>query len=336
MTLAGAALVWALLRLVRIRDEVPLLMWAGALIAVAAEPILDVLCHIWYAPDLPATIVTGWGIKVPLLVGLAWAFFVGMTGYLAYRLMDKGLTAPGTFKLMGGYMLLDAALEYPALTGGAWQYYGGQPFRLFGFPLWMTWINATGMILGGFLVWILAPRLSGAWRLVILLAPGAGYLTAWTVLGWPNYLALEWNPPVAVRVAMSSFSLVFCLLVIRGIAACIAPRGSGEESLRRAVTQPDAACAASTSRSMSIGGTRCAQRSAGVGWSLAQIRLESNPRQTDCKRRDPTFRTGERRCTSTRGTRIRALESGSTRAVVPSNSTSGGRRRWCCCLMTSF
>jgi hypothetical protein len=189
---------------------------------VVAEPILDLLCHIWYAPDLPLTIVSGWGNKVPLLVGLAWAFFVGMTGYLAYRRMAAGMTTRKVFELMGWYMLLDVGLEYPAITGHAWTYYSAQPFELLGFPLWMTWINATGMLLGGFLVWILAPRVTGAWRLTVVFAPGWGYLTAWTVLGWPNYLALEWDPPAALKWGLSAVSLGFCLLVVRGIAAAVA------------------------------------------------------------------------------------------------------------------
>jgi hypothetical protein len=223
MVLAGGALVWALARWVRHREDLPAIMWVGAFVAVVTEPIIDVLCHIWYAPDLPLTIVSGWGIHVPLLVGLAWAFFVGMTGYVAYRRMQVGMTVRAVFALLGFNMLLDAALEYPALAAGAWIYYSDHPFELFGLPLWMAWINATGMILGGFLVWVLAPRLTGAWRAALVLCPGAGYFGSWMLLAWPNYLALEWDPPFAAKWGLSVLSLALSLLVVRGVAACVGP-----------------------------------------------------------------------------------------------------------------
>jgi hypothetical protein len=226
MVLAGGALIWALARWARARDPIPTLMWVGAFVAVVTEPIIDVLCHIWYAPDLPLTVVSGWGIHVPLLVGLAWAFFVGMTGYVAYRKMQIGMTVRAVFALLGANMLLDAALEYPALAAGAWVYYSDHPFELFGLPLWMAWINATGMILGGFLVWVLAPLLTGAWRAALVLCPGAGYFGSWTLLAWPNYLALEWDPPLPLKLGLSVLSLLLCLLVVRAVAACVRP-GAG-------------------------------------------------------------------------------------------------------------
>jgi hypothetical protein len=226
MVLAGGALIWGITRWVRHREDLPVLMWVGALVAVVAEPMLDLLCHIWYATDLPLTVVSGWGVKVPLLVPLAWAFFVGMTGYVAYRRMLVGMSVRAVFALLGAYMLLDIALEYPAIIGNAWTYYGHHPLMLFGFGLWMTWINATGMIIGGFLAWVLEPRVTGVWRPVLLLCPGAGYLMSWTVLSFPNYLAMEWDPPTPALLALSLLSLVFCLLVVRGIAACGAPGAS--------------------------------------------------------------------------------------------------------------
>lgn len=220
--LAGGALVWSIREVAGRRNPLPVLMWAGAFLAVVNEPMLDDLCHIWYAPNLPLTLVTGWGMKVPLLVALAWAFFVGMTGYLSYVLLARGLTRQRLYVLWGCLMGLDVLLEYPALGSNLWHYYSAQPFKLFGFPLWMTWINATGMLLGGFLLWGLADQLRGGRRLLVLLFPGAGYLLSWTVLASLNYLALEWNAPVVVRWAMSIATFGFCTLCVRGIAAVAA------------------------------------------------------------------------------------------------------------------
>jgi hypothetical protein len=229
--LAGSALWWCLRRLARERDPVPVLMWVGSFVAVVNEPMLDDLCHIWYAPNLPLTLVTGWGMKVPLLVALAWAFFVGMTGYVSYLLLERGLRRQQIYLLWAFLMALDVALEYPALGFDLWTYYSAQPFKLLGFPLWMTWINATGMFLGGFLLWLLAAHLKGNWRWLVMLFPGAGYLLSWTTLASLNYLALEWNPPAVVKWGMSALTFGFCLLAVRGIAAVVATDSTFELSL---------------------------------------------------------------------------------------------------------
>jgi hypothetical protein len=71
----------------------------------------------------------------------------------------------------------------------------------------MSWINATGMLLGSFLLWLVVPRVNGWRRAVVVLIPAAGYVTSWYTLAWPNAYALDWNPGVVGRSLLSLGSL---------------------------------------------------------------------------------------------------------------------------------
>jgi hypothetical protein len=218
--LAVALLPWVIRR-ARRHDPIPLLMYLGGLIVCIPEAMADHIYYLWWPKDLPGPAYNAYNLHVPLLIPLAYIGFVAMTGYFGYRLMARGLTRKGMVQLWLFFGALDLLLEYPGLTTGAYKYYGPQPFFLFDFPFWMSWINATGMLLGSFLLWFAAPRLKGWHRAVVALIPSAGYVTAWYTLAWPNAYALDWNPGVVGRSVLSLCSLGACLITLRVIVGIV-------------------------------------------------------------------------------------------------------------------
>lgn len=216
------ALPWCIYRGVKGRNWLPALMWFGGALAIVPEPLIDHVCYLWWPNDLPGPVVSGWQVHVPLFIPFAYAFFVGLNGYFGYVFLRKGISTRGVWLIFAVFVAADLALEYPGVGLGAYVYYGAQPFQLGPLPLWVTWINATGMLIGSFLLWLVAPHLRGVGHLFVLMVPMLGYVTSWFTLAWPNYMALEWNPPLPGRLALSALSLAFCLAVVGAIASAAA------------------------------------------------------------------------------------------------------------------
>lgn len=214
-----AILPWCILQGIRKKNWLATLMWLGGALAIVAEPMIDHVCYLWWPNDLPGPVVSGWKVNVPLFIPFAYAFFVGLGGYFGYLYVRRGVSVKGIWGTWLVFIAADLTLEYPGVGLGAYKYYGPQPFELFGLPLWVTWINATGMLLGAFLLWMAAPRLKGWGYLFVLMIPMLGYVTSWFTLAWPIYMALEWNPPLAARFALGLLSLAFCLAVVWAIAS---------------------------------------------------------------------------------------------------------------------
>ncbi|OBH11105.1 hypothetical protein [Mycobacterium sp. E1747] len=215
------ALPWCVHRGFRDKNWLPTLMWFGGALAIVPEPLIDHVCYLWWPNDLPGPVLSGWDVNVPLFIPFAYAFFVGLDGYIGYVFMRRGISIKGVWMLFLVFIVSDLALEYPGVGLGAYEYYGSQPFQLGPLPLWVTWINATGMLLGAFILWLASPHLKGWNRLFVVMIPMLGYVTSWFTLAWPNYMALEWDPPIAVRFALSSLSLAFCLAVVAAIGRAV-------------------------------------------------------------------------------------------------------------------
>lgn len=233
--LAIGLLPWVFRR-ARKHDSLPLLMYIGGLIVCIPEAMADHVYYLWWPRDLPGPAYNAFHLHVPLLIPFAYIGFVAMTGYYGYHRMSRGLTSRGMVGLWLFFGALDLLLEYPGLTTGAYKYYGPQPFFVFGFPFWMSWINATGMLLGSFLLWLAAPRVKGWRRAVVILIPSLGYVTAWYTLAWPNAYALDWNPGFVGRSLLSLCSLGACLITLRFIIAAVVnkrPAGSLARDERR-------------------------------------------------------------------------------------------------------
>lgn len=235
--IALAILPWCILQGVRRTNWLPTLMWFGGALAIVPEPLIDHVCYLWWPEDLPGPVVTGWDVEVPLFIPFAYAFFVGLDGYFGYVFMKRGISARGIWATFAVFVAADLTLEYPGVGLGAYEYYGPQPFELGGLPLWVTWINATGMLLGSFLLWLAVPYLKGWGYAFVLTIPMLGYITSWFTLAWPNYMALEWDPPLAARLGLSLLSLALCLAIVKAIASVVST-GRPEQRLFAAVA-PD-------------------------------------------------------------------------------------------------
>ena len=211
-------LPYCIYRISRHGDAVPLFVWLGSLPLTLGEPMLDHLGHLWWADNLPLTTVHGYGLSVPLLNAFAYVFFIGMSGYFGYRMFLRGMTASQVWLLWLGFCALDFVLEVPGTAASVYDYYGRQPLEVWGFPLHWAWLNGTGMLAVGFLLYLMAPRLRGIQQALIMLIPFYGFLGAYGMVAWPAFLSLNYEMSSAAQVLVSLGSLALALPVVWQIA----------------------------------------------------------------------------------------------------------------------
>ncbi|MEX2195954.1 MAG: hypothetical protein WD844_11770 [Thermoleophilaceae bacterium] len=218
---AMAVLPWAIL-LVRRGNPWLLLMVVGAVVASFLEPMLDTLIHLWYPTNLPFTAYSAFGIHIPLLVPPAYVFFGGVTAYGVYRLIERGLTFRQFFVLEGALLVSDLILEYPGILTDAYIYYGEQPFQLAGFPWWVTIPASTAVLIMGFLLWWLAPRLRGPQKLLVVLVPPIGIGASYGAVAWPGMLAVNADLPGILTWGLAALCLLPALAITWAIASTVA------------------------------------------------------------------------------------------------------------------
>ena len=207
-------------------DSIALLAWAGGFITSLGEPMLDHLGHLWWPTNLPGPVFSGFDLEIPLLIPPCYIFFTSMTGYFAYRMFRRGITVRGVFLVWLAIAATDLALELPGTAADVYRYYGEQPYPIFDFPMHWAWINGTGMLAIGFMLWLVGSRLRGGWRAVTLLLPVTGFLGAYGIVAWPSFAAINWEMSNGLMHVVDLGSLVLCLLLVRGIAAMVAKDSS--------------------------------------------------------------------------------------------------------------
>ena len=71
-----AVIPWALYRLFKSKDDLPILMIGGGFIVSILEPMLDHLGHLWWPTDLPGPAFQGFDLNIPYLIPPCYVFFI--------------------------------------------------------------------------------------------------------------------------------------------------------------------------------------------------------------------------------------------------------------------
>jgi hypothetical protein len=221
-----AVIPWALYRLFKLKDDVPILMIVGGFICSLLEPMLDMLGHLWWPTNLPGPAFIGYDLHVPFLIPPCYVFFIAMTGYWAYLKMKQGLDVKGCFTIWLLISMTDVVMEMPGTATGAYTYYGDASFKVFGFPLAWGWLNGTSMFMTGFLLWLVEPHLKGMRRLLLIPVTITAMGASYGMTAWPYFMSLNWPMPWIGTRLLTLLSLVLCLMTIRFAAAMISANRS--------------------------------------------------------------------------------------------------------------
>ncbi len=222
----AAAIAIALRQLARRRDPVPLLFLAGAAICTLLEPLDDVLGACWYPAVGQTRLFELMGRPIPFFVLPGYVMFMGgcsLTAYLVLQTRGVGVL----LRVLPLFAALEMFFEYLAVHSGTYVYYGTQPLRLLGFPLWWVPLNCTVPVAAAVIWTLLRPWLTG-WRVltVVALLPmlNAGVYAA---LAWPVWLTLNSAAPTAVLQGAGIATFGLAVLALGLMTSAVRERGRG-------------------------------------------------------------------------------------------------------------
>ncbi|MDO2970262.1 hypothetical protein [Mycobacteroides abscessus] len=196
---AAAALAWALWKLVKHHQVLPLVLFAAGLIAANIEPLGDLVGSIVYANDTPWFGYTVMGRRMPAWILVGASSYVAIGGYIAYRYISQGRSLRDIFVLSAVYVgIPEIAIEMIWHYTGIIAYYGDNPTRVGGIPLYSIVQNTTLLPVYGIVIFYAVKYLKGPrlWLLVLLIpATTIGYIVG---VSWPAYQAVQSSAPALV------------------------------------------------------------------------------------------------------------------------------------------
>lgn len=219
--------------------EGPLLAFCllGGLAASLFEPFVDVMGMVYLTENGSIGTFTLLGRTMPLFVPVIYPWYIGGFAYLTCRRFSAGITTKGVFRLFGIFVLTNYALEAPGLLTDVYNYYGNQPFNIWGHPLWWGFANAFTALAAGAMVYGLRPFLGRGWGLagvVPLIFVSEGLSNAGT--GWPMYVTLggDMSYWATYTSALITVGLILFLVWVISCVATYRPAAGGSSPARAA------------------------------------------------------------------------------------------------------
>ncbi|WP_041254170.1 hypothetical protein [Frankia sp. EAN1pec] len=201
--------------LARRGESMGIVMLVGGLLASSFEVFADYVGLLWFADDNVAITINLMGRHVPLYVVVGYVFFFGLQAYIDFRAISLGLSAKYFVYSFGFAWLFDFGLQATGATFDLYHYYGNNPFRVFGAPVWWFTIDGIAPMLIALLLFVLRYRLTGWGRLLPIFVVPATYAGWNGATGLPIFVALNSNYDTAVN-GNGSTSLVWlggCLTI---------------------------------------------------------------------------------------------------------------------------
>jgi hypothetical protein len=240
----------------RERSPLALLAFLGGAIASLEESWIDSLIKLRYPRDAPLVIFTAAGTPQPLYLHLIYPGFVGLGAYAVYLGLRSRHDARPLWIGLIAIAVLDLAFELPATAGHVFSYYGPQPLQLVdhGWPAWVAPINGAGPVLGGWLLYRLAPRLRGADIGLAALLPPFAYAGVYGATGWPVFTLLNSHVPSALRWLAAGLTLALCLGLIRVLSLTLGTRPTSSHGDRATSSEANRVWESLAARPVASGG----------------------------------------------------------------------------------
>jgi hypothetical protein len=201
------------------RSPIPLLALLGGAVSFVLEPFFDIVALVWYPQYGQTPIFRAFNYSIPFWMLPAYALYMGAQGYWVSILFKKGLTSKALYVLFFAFWVTNAIVEMPGLALGIYTYYGDQPFRLFGFPLWMAMTNSVVPILIGVSLYSLERYFQGYRTLLVIPMIAMTIAAAEAALGFPVWLTLNSNAGLLATHIAALITLALSLATLGCIAS---------------------------------------------------------------------------------------------------------------------
>lgn len=215
----------------------PLAVLASGVLCLLLEPVYDNSFHVWFYGGQGGAglwkAYTAYGMAQPLWVPITYVWCYGGLALWAATRVDRGLTRRGAAKLALVFAGIYLTFELVGINLDVYTYFGRHPFRVLGFPVWVTVSNATIGVIAGILVARLRPMLPGprVWALVpvipavFAMISFGGSFPALVALNMPNPpTALVWLAAIVSMALSGALLSLACLLLPSSLGA---PAGVG-------------------------------------------------------------------------------------------------------------
>jgi hypothetical protein len=184
-----------------------LLLLAGGLISTINEAPIDALGLCWYRrPGMLEAYSTI--APVPLWVVLAYGAFFGGAAHLLYVFAKRGLTQRQLWACFGAFVVAEILSEVPDTALHLYSYYGHQPFKIGGMPLYWVALNGPGLFITAAVLLRLPKRFTG-WRVLTALAlPSMTYAIGGFASGWPVFSVLHMRHASGLLVQLAGVATI--------------------------------------------------------------------------------------------------------------------------------
>lgn len=218
------ALPWALLRVKRQGDWLPLLALGSGLITSLGEPMLDHVGHLRWASGLHGPAFSNFGLDIPILIPPCYALFMGLEAYWIYTIIQRGVNVRQFFLMFAAVGVSDAIMEHPGVLMGVYEYYGSQPLEFFKFPFYWSFTNGVAICTIAVMIHYVWPQVKDqGWKKLAILPLGIiGTTMGEFGVGFPVFLAINSNMPTWLQWCVGMLTIPLSLVWIRVLAGMVA------------------------------------------------------------------------------------------------------------------
>jgi hypothetical protein len=223
---------------------VPVLVVAGALFTGFYEPLENVAANMWYYRPGQVRFFDAFGHSLPVWVFFSYGAFFGGFGLIAWWLAERGAPRRHLVHFVLFMWAFAVVTEIVGTRLNTYEYYGRAPFRVAGFPVWVSLSNAAICTTIGVAAARLRRVLKGR-QLLTLLCLGPFVITVGLVgTGFPTLVALNTvDPPMWFLTGAALVSMTMAGVMAWGATQLIpadglAPAGSASAEPAARVAAP--------------------------------------------------------------------------------------------------
>jgi hypothetical protein len=215
----------------RRRSTAPAWLLGSGAVCLFLEPVYDDQFHIWFHDQGHMwRTYTAYGMPQPVWVPITYAWCYGGLAMLVWRRLADGGGRREVLRMAGGLLAVFTAFELIGINLGVYTYYGAQPLRLMGLPLWVEVPNTVLTVVAAVAFARLEPMVHGLGRLCLLaVVPGAFAAVSFGA-AFPTLVTISRTDPSPAVVYLStaaSFALAAAMLHL-ALQTVPADEGLGE------------------------------------------------------------------------------------------------------------
>lgn len=221
--------------------------WAPALVVVSTvwtgfyEPIYNNASHLWYYRPGQVTFFSAFGGSLPVWVFFSYGAFYGGVGLIAWWLTEKGAPRSHLVRFVVGLWAGSVVLEIVLTQFDLYEYYGRAPFRIAGFPAWISLANAAICTTVGVATARLRRFLVGRQQLALLFLGPAVITTGLAGTAFPALVVLNTvDPPMWLVTGAAVISMAMAAVMAWSAMQLVPVDGLAPAAVAEPVSPPQA------------------------------------------------------------------------------------------------